>query len=166
MVTENLLKLLKEHNVDFIVIGATAFPVHGYARATLDIDIFIKPERSNAEKALQALKEFGYDVTDVEIEDLIQKKLLIRQYAVETDIHPFVKGITFDQVWKNKVKAKFGDTFVYFASLNDLIKMKKAAGRIKDLEDLKFLRKIKKIKKGTKKKSCLEMTGGEQTQRK
>ena len=153
MVTENLLKLLKEHNVDFIVIGATAFPVHGYARATLDIDIFIKPERSNAEKSLQALKEFGYDVTDVEIEDLIQKKLLIRQYAVETDIHPFVKGITFDQVWKNKVKAKFGDTFVYFASLNDLIKMKKAAGRIKDLEDLKFLRKIKKIKQGKKKKS-------------
>src|SRR3990167_6843919 len=131
MVTENLLKLLKEHNVDFIVIGATAFPVHGYARATLDIDIFIRPERSNAEKALQALKEFGYDVTDVEIEDLIQKKLLIRQYAVETDIHPFVKGITFDQVWKNKVKAKFGDTFVYFASLNDLIKMKKASGREK-----------------------------------
>jgi hypothetical protein len=34
-----------------VIIGATAFPVHGYARATLDIDIFIRPERTNAEKA-------------------------------------------------------------------------------------------------------------------
>lgn len=153
MVTEKLLRSLKDNKVDFVIIGATAFPVHGYARATLDIDIFIRPEKVNAERALQALKEFGYDITDVEIEDLIQKKLLIRQYAVETDIHPFVKGITFDQVWKNKVRAKFGDTFVYFASLNDLIKMKKSAGRTKDLEDLKFLQKIRKIKQAKKEKS-------------
>ncbi len=151
MVTENLLKLLKESKVDFVVIGATAFPVHGYARSTLDIDIFIKPERLNAERALHALKKFGYNVTDVEVEDLLRRKLLIRQYAVESDIHPFVKGITFDQVWKNKVKAKFGNTFVYFASLDDLITMKKAAGRNKDLEDLKNLHKIKKIKHEKKK---------------
>ncbi|OGL45935.1 MAG: hypothetical protein A2W05_01130, partial [Candidatus Schekmanbacteria bacterium RBG_16_38_10] len=122
------------------------FPVHGYARATLDIDIFLRPERSNAERAWHALKEFGYDVTDISIEDLLAKKILIRQYAVETDIHPFVKGVSFDQIWKNKVKAKFGNTFVYFASLDDLIKMKQAAGRPRDLEDLKILLKIKKIK--------------------
>jgi predicted nucleotidyltransferase len=149
---EKLLKLLKGHKVDFVIIGATAFPVHGYARATLDIDIFLRPERANAERALQALKEFGYDVTDVTIEDLLKKKILIRQYALETDLHPFVKGVSFDQVWKNKVKAKFGNTFVYFASLEDLIKMKQAAGRAKDLEDLKYLRKIKKIKSKKKRK--------------
>jgi hypothetical protein len=45
---------------------------------------------------------------------------------------------------ENKVKAKFGDTFVWFASLDDLIKMKKAAGRPKDREDLKYLLKLKK----------------------
>ena len=56
MDTESLLKSLKEHNVKFVIIGATAFPVHGYSRATLDIDIFIRPERTNAEKALVALK--------------------------------------------------------------------------------------------------------------
>ena len=146
MDTEKLLRLLKEHKVDFVIIGATAFPIHGYARSTLDIDIFMRPDKSNAEQIWHALKEFGYDVTDITIEDLLKKKILIRQYAVETDIHPFVKGISFDRIWKNKVTAKFGNTFVYFASLNDLIKMKKAAGRPKDLEDLKFLRKIKKIK--------------------
>jgi len=140
--TESLLKFLKEHKVDFVIIGATAFPVHGYARATLDIDIFIRPTQENALRALAALKKFGYDVSDVDKEDLLKKKLLIRQYAVETDIHPFVTGITFERVWKNKVKARFGNTFVYFASLDDIIKMKRAAGRAKDLEDMKYLKKL------------------------
>lgn len=144
MQTEQLLKLLKENHVKFVIIGATAFPVHGYSRATLDIDIFIKAEEENARKTMKALIEFGYDVTDITINDLLTKKLLIRQYAVETDIHPIVKGITFDKVWKNKVKAKFGKTFVWFASLNDLIKMKKAAARSKDKEDLKYLIRLKK----------------------
>ncbi len=152
MDTESLLKLLKENRVDFVVIGATAFPVHGYARTTLDIDIFIKSARENAERVWEALKKFGYDMTDVTIEDLLTKKLLIRQYAVETDIHPHVKGISFDEVWRNKVREKFGKTFVYFAGLDDLIKMKKAAGRTKDLEDLKMLQEIKKMKKKGKRK--------------
>lgn len=146
MDTEGLLKSLKEHKVDFVVIGATAFPVHGYARATLDIDIFIRPTHANAERVWLALKAFGYDVTDIKKEDLLTKKLLIRQYAVETDIHPFVRGITFQEAWKNKVRAKFGDTYVNFASLRDLIKMKRAAGRPKDLEDLKYLSELNKTK--------------------
>jgi predicted nucleotidyltransferase len=142
--TEGLLRSLKEHKVRFVVIGATAFPVHGYSRATLDIDIFINPERSNADRALSALKAFGYDVSDISVDELLTHKILIRQYLVETDIHPFVKGVTFKQVWKNKVKAKFGNTFAWFASLDDLITMKQAAGRPKDIEDLKYLLKLKK----------------------
>ena len=143
METEKILRLLKEHKVIFVIIGATAFPVHGYSRATLDIDIFIKPERRNAERTMDALKAFGYDMDEVTIDDLLNKKLLIRQYMTETDILPFVKGVTFQTVWKNRVKAKIGDTFVWFASLKDLIRMKTAAGRQKDLEDLKYLVELK-----------------------
>lgn len=144
MNAERLLKLLKENRVRFVVIGATAFPVHGYSRATLDIDIFIKPEEQNARRTLNALKEFGYDVTDVTTDEILTKKVLIRQYLVETDIHPVVKGVTFERVWRNKVRARFGKTFVWFASLDDLIKMKKAAARPRDIEDLKFLLELKK----------------------
>ena len=144
MDAEQLLKLLKENHVKFVIIGATAFPVHGFSRATLDIDIFIKPKKTNAQRTLKALKEFGYDVTDLTIDELLTKKVLIRQYLIETDIHPIVTGATFEKVWKNKVKAKFGKTFVWFASLDDLITMKKAASRTKDAEDLKYLRKLKK----------------------
>ena len=146
MDTEGLLRSLKEHKVEFVIIGATAFPVHGYARATLDIDIFIRPTEINAKRCWLALKAFGYDVAEIKTEDLLKKKLLIRQYVVETDIHPFVKGISFEEVWKNKVRAKFGNTFVYFASLKDLIKMKRAAKRPKDLEDLKYLKRLERQK--------------------
>lgn len=144
MQTEKLLKLLKENRVKFVIIGATAFPVHGYSRATLDIDIFINPQKDNAKRTLKALKEFGYNITDITIEDLLTKKVLIRQYLIETDIHPIVKGIAFEKVWDNKVKARFGKTYVWFASLDDLITMKKAASRTKDKEDLKYLCRLKK----------------------
>ena len=144
---ENLLKSLKEHKVRFVIIGATAFPVHGYSRATLDIDLFIEANEINARRTHEALKSFGYDVSDISIDDLLTKKVLIRQYLVETDIHPFVKGIGFERVWANRVKAKFGDVFVWFASLDDLIGMKRAAGRPKDSEDLKYLRRLKQKKR-------------------
>ena len=85
-------------------------------------------------------------MSDISVDDLLTKKLLIRQYVVETDIHPFVKGTTFDRVWSNKVKSRFGRTFVWFASLGDLIEMKEAAGRPKDKEDLKFLRRLRQRK--------------------
>jgi len=142
--TENLLKLLNAHNVEFVIIGATAFPVHGYARATLGIDLFIRPEPENARRTLEALKEFGYDVTDLSEKDLLEKKILIRQYLVETDIHPFVRGVTYDQVWRNRVPGTYGNEKVYYASLDDLITMKKAAGRPKDMEDLNVLLHLKK----------------------
>jgi predicted nucleotidyltransferase len=139
--------LLKEHKVRFVIIGATAFPVHGYSRATLGIDLFIEPNEINAKRTRESLESFGYDVSDITVDDLLTKKVLIRQYLVETDIHPFVKGVGFDRIWTNRVKAKFGDVFVWFASLDDLIKMKEAAGRPKDKEDLKFLRRLKQKKK-------------------
>jgi len=142
----NLLKSLNAHKVDYVIIGAMVFPFYGYSRTTLDIDIFIEPSKDNAKKTLAALKKFGYDVTDISIRDLLSKKLLIRQYAVETDIHPFVTGVTFDEIWQSKEKGDFEGVPVFFPSLEKVIKMKKAAGRAKDKEDLKYLQKLKKRK--------------------
>ncbi len=143
MDTEGLLRSLNEHSVRYVVIGATAFPVHGYARATLDIDIFIEPTRENAGRARAALIAFGYDLSDVSIEDLVTKKVLIRQYLLEVDVHPFVAGADFDEVWRGRVEDRIGTTPVSFAGLDSLIRMKEAAGRPKDLEDLRVLRKLR-----------------------
>ncbi len=146
MDTESLLKSLNAHKVRYVIIGATAFPIHGYARATLDIDIFIEPEKANAEKVRTALAKFGYDMTDVTIDDLLTKKILIRQYILETDIHFFVTGVTFEEVWQNRVEDTLGDTPAFFANLDDLIKMKQAAGRAKDMEDILVLLELKRRK--------------------
>ncbi len=127
--------------------GASAFPPHGYTRATVDIDILIEPTKENARQALEALAEFGYDITELTVDVLLAKKVLFRQYVQETDIHPDATGVTFEHVWKNKIKSRLGKTPAYFASLDDLIKMKRAANRPKDREDLKALRAIKKMQK-------------------
>jgi len=140
---EGLLRSLNAHSVRYVVIGAAAFPVHGYARATLDVDLFIEPAAENAKRTRHALAAFGYDVSDVSEEELLTKKVLIRQNVLETDLHPFVAGVSFEQVWERRVTDRIGDTPAAFASLDDLILMKEAAGRPKDLEDLRVLRRLK-----------------------
>jgi len=50
--------------------------------------------------------------------------------------------VTFDEVWRQRVENRIGNTPAHFASLEDLIRMKQAAGRPKDLEDLLYLREL------------------------
>ena len=141
---EGLLKSLNAHDVRYVVIGAFAFPIHGYARATLDVDIFFDPDAANARRTLNALKDFGYDVADLTVEELRTKKILLRQYSVEADFHPFVKGVSFEEVWGDRVEESFRGTPTHFASLRNLIRMKEAAGRPKDAEDLRYLRELER----------------------
>ena len=150
MNSSKLLSLLNAHNVKYVIIGASAMPVHGFTRATRDIDIFIEATKENAERTMAALKECGYDLTDLAVDEMLEKKILLRQYILETDIHPFVTSTTWENVWRSKVRDKFNDIPTYFASLDELIKMKKAAGRGKDLDDLNYLLKIKKKKRSRK----------------
>jgi hypothetical protein len=140
---EDLLKLLNEHRVEYAIIGANACAAHGYVRATEDIDILINPSEENIKRLRPALEKFGYDTTDASLEDFQTKKVLLRKYWLDTDIHPYAKGIETIAALKDKVPGEYEDVPTYFVSLNDLIEMKKAAGRPKDLEDLKFLKKIR-----------------------
>ncbi|MBX2990778.1 MAG: hypothetical protein KF749_06360 [Bacteroidetes bacterium] len=144
---ESILRSLNAHKVQYVIIGAAAFPAHGYSRPTGDIDIFVRATPKNAQRTLEALTAVGYDVADTSVEELLEKKLLFRQYAEALDIHPHVKGAEFKNVWLRKVTDKVGQTKTYFSSLNDLIRMKEAAGRPKDLLDLEVLRKLKERKK-------------------
>lgn len=144
---ENLLKLFNDRKVKYVIIGAAAFPVHGYARATLDTDIFIEPTEENAGKCLATLMDSGYDMSQITAHDMLKKKTLIRQYLLEVDIHPFTSGVDFKDVWERKVLGKIGQVEVFFACLDDLIAMKQAAGRPKDKEDLKVLLKLRETQK-------------------
>jgi predicted nucleotidyltransferase len=147
---ERLLKLLHDRKVRYVIVGAAAFPVHGFTRATADFDIFVSADEENVRTVRQALLDFGYDVSEISLSTMQEKKLLIRQYLVEIDIHPHVKGVDFESVWENRTISTVGQTPANFASLDDLIKMKKAAGRAKDKEDLKILNRLKRRKSETK----------------
>ncbi len=140
---ESLLKSLNARSVEYVIIGATAFPVHGYARATLDIDLFVRPELDNIARLREALIDFGYDLGDLTADDLLRHKVLIRQHLVEADVHPFVRGVSFDEVWERRVQDRIGETPASFAGLEDLIRMKEAAARPKDLEDPRVLRMLR-----------------------
>ncbi|MBI4790352.1 MAG: hypothetical protein HY782_25245 [Chloroflexi bacterium] len=142
-----LLKSLNDQRVQYVVIGASAFPTHGYLRITADIDILIKPTRENAQRTLNALERVGYDVSELTVDEVLAKKILFRQYILATDIHPSAIGATFDTVWRNRVKDEIEGVSTFVAGLDDLIKMKRAANRPKDREDLKVLRAIKRQKK-------------------
>ncbi len=147
MKIKNLLKLLNEKRVDYLIIGAHACAAHGYVRTTEDIDILINPTLNNIHRLRSALEAFGYDVSSATDKDFQKQKILLRQYWLDTDIHPSAKGIRTQTALKNRVPGKYEDELTFFASLDDLIKMKKAAGRPKDKLDLKFLNEIKKQNK-------------------
>lgn len=146
MDTKTLLHSLKENQVKFVIIGATAGIAHGYSRLTQDLDLFVEPTKENFRRLFKALDNFGYDLSETSVEEAVKKKLLFRGYLLRTDIHPSVKGISWDELWKRKKTFSFLGEEVYFSSLDDLIKMKQAAGRAKDMEDLKYLTEIKKRK--------------------
>lgn len=147
MQPERLIELFNAHRVKYLLIGAVACSAHGFTRATSDIDIFIEATPANAQKTLDALAEFGYDITELTIEDVLKFKLLFRRYWLDTDIHPFVTGASFKSAWKNRFSASISGIPTHYVSLNDLIRMKRAAGRPKDKEDLRYLLRLKKLKK-------------------
>ena len=62
-----LLTSLNAHKVRYVIIGAAAFAVHGWSRATRDIDIFIEASEKNAKRLLKVLDAFGYDVADLSV---------------------------------------------------------------------------------------------------
>ncbi|MEK6756771.1 MAG: DUF6036 family nucleotidyltransferase, partial [Bacteroidota bacterium] len=115
-----------------------------FERMTKDVDVFIQPSNQNAKRAAHALSSIGYKaVDDVSPSLFLRKKILLRQYILQVDIHPFVAGMGFEAAWKRRIKTEIKGLSVYVPSLNDLIRMKRAAGRAKDLEDIRVLEKIR-----------------------
>ena len=54
-----MLQCLLEEKVRFLLVGAYALAVHGFPRATKDIDFFVWATRENAANLVRALARFG-----------------------------------------------------------------------------------------------------------
>jgi hypothetical protein len=136
-----ILKLFHEENVEFLVIGAHALAAHGHVRATLDIDLWVRPTPENARRVWRALERFRAPLSKMEIGDFAEPEVLY-QIGVppsRIDIMTSVTGLAFDAAWPNRVTAMFGDVPVPVLGLADMRTAKRAAGRLKDLADLEEL---------------------------
>ncbi len=142
---QKLLQSLLDHKVCFLVIGGWALPAYGYERMTKDVDIFIEPTEENALRTMQALKSVGYDVVnDVDVKVFLTTKVLLREYILQTDIHPFVAGADFKEAWEHRMETVIKGIKVFVPSLEDYIKMKEVAGRDIDKLDLTVLKEIQR----------------------
>ena len=141
---KEILQSLLDHKVKFLIIGAWALPAYGYERMTRDIDIFFEPTKANAKRLVRALAAVGYDgIEDVPLETVLTKKVLARGYILQADTHPSVKGSTFASAWKSRVATTIRGLSVFVPSLDELIAMKQAAARDKDILDVKVLMRIR-----------------------
>jgi predicted nucleotidyltransferase len=142
----DFLKLLNEKLVKYLIVGGFAYSYYAEPRYTKDIDIFVERTRENVEKIISAVTEFWGEKSELAAEDLLEKDKIIQLgYApIRIDIITSIAGVRFPQAWKNRIKATYGDIDVFFISLEDLIKNKKATGRERDLLDAKYLSNIKK----------------------
>ncbi len=135
------LKLLAKHKIKYLIVGGYAVGFHGYPRYTKDLDIWIKPEKKNAEKILKLLDDFGFGKTGISIDDLNSegKFILLGNPPNRIDIVTSCDGIEFDECYSKKVKVKFGKININFIDLENLKKNKKAVNRAQDIADIKNL---------------------------
>lgn len=153
----SLLDTLAKHQVEFIVVGGYAVAAHGYVRATKDVDICPNPDLDNLRRLASAL------------DDLEAEPIGLGEFADEFDLKPDFAGLQAEGNWTLQTKhgrldvmqhikglGKDGGgwrelaahtvsrTFVghecRFCSYEDLIKMKRAAGRPQDEIDVNSLK--------------------------
>jgi len=141
----DLLRLLNENQVKYLIVGAYAVIYYAEPRYTKDLDIWVEPSKKNAQKLWKALAEFGAPLENVTIADF-QNPEIVFQIGVEPnriDILMGIEGLTFKTAWKRRLKIQFDSVKVSILSIDDLITSKIMAGRLQDKLDLKYLKKAK-----------------------
>jgi predicted nucleotidyltransferase len=145
---ERLLASLVSNGVDFVVIGGLAAVAHGSRRMTRDIDIVVRPENDNltrleatlAElKAVQLVADGGQQpITPADVATVaLGTTLHTRSPAGMLDVVGAPIGAApYPELRARSVMIRIGDVDVPVSGLDDLIAMKRAAGRPLDLQDI------------------------------
>jgi len=146
-----LLSAFNEHRVKYLIVGGYALAVHAQPRATKDLDIFVQPERENAEAVFAALAQFGAPLENLKAEDLVERGSFFRMGTAPQMIEVFseISGVTFDQAWERRVERVVDEESnlkVFFISAEDFIANKLAAGRPQDIADVAAVRRSSELK--------------------
>lgn len=153
MFIEHLIKALDKASVRYVLVGGYAVALHGAVRGTVDVDLVISLEQQQyeaAEKALQSLGLLSHlPVTAQEVfsfrEEYIQNRNL-KAWSFINPQNPLEVVdilITEDADAIATVTKQAGRLKINVAAIDDLITMKRKAGRPQDLEDIKALEQLR-----------------------
>jgi predicted nucleotidyltransferase len=152
-----LLVALTRRGVDFVVIGGIAAALLGSPRLTRDLDITFASDAVNSEALGGVLVELDAKLKAVEddvpfVPDAATLRrvqlLTLATRAGEIDLVAAPAGAPgYDELRANAERMDLGEVIVLVASLDDLIAMKRAANRPKDLADLEELEAIRRLRR-------------------
>lgn len=150
-----LLDMLVRHEVRFVVIGGIAGNAHGSTTATLDLDVCYARDNANLRALAGALRELGVTLRGAPTGVPFQvDERSIRNgsnFTFDTELGKLdclaeASGYTFEVLAPNAEPADLGGVEVLVASLDDLIRMRRAAGRLKDLVEVENLSKLREVR--------------------
>jgi len=136
-----LLQLLNEFQVEYLIVGGFAVMKYGEPRYTKDLDIWIHNSGQNSARLVKALTKFGapleHDGITAHTFTEAQVVYQIGIAPVRIDILTEITGVEFTDAWTKRVGSTFFGVPVHFISLGDLLANKRALGRDSDLKDIK-----------------------------
>ena len=140
----DILRALSEECASFLLVGAYAMAVHGYPRATMDIDLWILPSPDNADAVLRALARFGAPMGELTRDDLMQEGIVFQIGVAprRIDLLTSVTGLHFDEAYAHSQVVDIDGIDVHVIAREDLIINKRATGRTRDLADAEVLEEL------------------------
>jgi predicted nucleotidyltransferase len=142
---KDMLQCLLEEKVRFLLVGAYAVAVHGYPRATKDMDVFVRAAPDNASNLIRALRRFGAPLSHVSEADFSAEGIVfqIGNSPRRIDIVTRISGVEFEDAYAHRENVSIEGLQVPVISLEDLIANKRASGRTQDLADVEKLEALK-----------------------
>ena len=139
---KEFLRLLNSQKVEYLLVGGYAVGYHGYPRTTGDIDIWVAMSPANAQKIVDALREFGFSDSEIDAAIFLTEGQVIRMGVppLRIELLTSVSGVTFQECYARRIVAEMGGVPVNVIHKDDLLANKLAAGRAKDRGDLEALR--------------------------
>jgi phage replication-related protein YjqB (UPF0714/DUF867 family) len=118
---KEFLSLLKDKNIQYLLIGGYAVGYHGYPRSTNDMDIWIAIDSKTAKQMVLALKEFGFDSPQLSEELFLKEKNIVRMgiAPIRIEILTTISGVSFEECFKQRIVDEIDGIEV---SIIDLVK--------------------------------------------
>jgi len=138
---EELLRLLEDHRVDYMIVGGYAVAFHGYPRFTKDIGIFFERSPENVSRLRAALVASGFEEEDLP-EEAFSAEGNVLSFGVapsRVDLVNAIDGVRYADAKPNAVRGAYGGVEVSFIGRDELIQNKRAASRAQDKADVEQL---------------------------